>query len=555
MNKTFSIDLETSHLPRGLITPIRRVGEPFKLPALNDILAANKYVDIFQLGLTKNGKTRHISVKDPSLSIPAFIGPKTDKVRWADPYGSREVQLGTTQRFTVDDVMELLTRSDSKAAGNKSKLQWYKETYAKDYAFKAKDLVMVDERGAAAKMPWKLLNVPLEEIEKTMKVAGIDFVSVSQKEFMFGKKKDESLASIIDDMISVTKKGSKATLRAWNPSFDLPVILSALVKSGNIQKAQEFIQAHESGLIKIQGIEDDYQKAVWRLIQENPDIAKDVKIKTDPMSYAKTGRPGEAVRNFEEFTQSTFSWSQNKVTKYLSWHKDIAGIKHFAGTDIKASEQIAKIMNEAIELATKSAGVSSIDELFNIKTSEDHMTKAFNTIMADQTNLAAGVKISGRQMLEEMYKDAKNTEKFMLSKGTFFNQAAKRANGGLKSTVIEKAMDIKKYPGLLALAGFTIAGTYIGTSGDDMSLSGKSTKRGGSFNVKSSLLEKYSNDAETPAAWGRAALTGIGIPALILHQVGYGAAKRYPNLFQANITKGSNVIEHASNALIHGQDQ
>jgi len=517
---TFSVDIEANNLPTDFHI-VRGLGEPFRLPDLSKMVDGFANVDIYQIGYMANGEKKHVDVTETTFKHPEVSTPLKYSEEYIDAAGkTRSFKRATTVTASRESYESLFKSSVNKM--NAASTEQYRKKVLPYYLLQARKNTqfMLDNGGSIGAMPFDVFIKPYEEIRRIAESPenGFKYSQVTQANFR-GKGTD-SLYEAIDNLVSsASSKDAPAVFRSWNPAYDAPVILAALQKSGHTALADKFIAQHKSGLLKIQGIEDEWHEVLWKLTKENPDIADDIRVGMHPIAAIATGRPGGKVTTYGEFKYSTYSWKQEDIAKLFRGHKNFRDIGHIASTDILQSEELASFMQAVKERARKTLGLKEATEALNLEDTGNAFTDAFNAEIAK--TFGDNGATTARGMLREATIDSKRKNKFFRQNfGSWFAaDTSKRARASWT-----------KYPGVIGAAIAVAGATYLANSETKTSLgSGFSSING--VPIGKGIGSGIDKDSPNLGANMVGAMaSGIVVPGITMAAIGYGAAQRHPML-------------------------
>lgn len=563
------LDLETTglgiHLP-----PIKHTSSGLRELMSNEQLAKSfRHLDISQVGWQiEGGNTYHQSIAINSWSS---LGRDTviEKSLKDDILNIGGVNVPVKKRLvnTINrqDNANTIFKAGAKGTDrykteqvNRSRIK--NETY---YDFKTPD----NRRIFAAKKSLEFmsshgeLNATEEDIlngktwlAKKLKDKGINVLpGMTQKSF--AGKGDGSLYKIIEDLyMSQIKKGQPVAFQGWNPYFDLEVLRGMLQKFGHMDMLAELDRAYYSGLIKVEGLEKIWQAITYKLTQENPGVAKNFLIHTNPEAIAATGRAGKVAQTWNEW-QHAVPWNAEFAAKSLSYNKAVnKNIKegfelHAAGADVKLERSLGdetlNIYKAYLnEMSKDGAVINSVEDFIAYSPKDPQF---FHKIL-DRRIKAETAKTADSKVI----KSVKEFETRLALAGKESSKYIKQQAVDVAASVLAKNTRTRLLR-MGIISGVTtsiLLSTYgLLDEDSDIDISNSSLSKKTLFGKKRKLFDynnRFEHDPKKTSETLKLLTLGAGLPTLALYGLGLNQAFNTPKLLGRTI-KAPDTIGGAIN--------
>jgi hypothetical protein len=386
-------------------------------------------------------------------------------------------------------------------------------------------------------------------IAKKLKEKGIYYTGLPQA--AFSGKGSNSLYRIIEDLyLSQIRNGGKVEFQGWNAWFDLEVLRGTLQKFGHYDMLAEIDRAYNSGILKVNSLDEIWKAITYKLAQENPKAAENFLIHINPEAIAQTGRAGKVAKSFKDWGHAV-PWAAEDVGKFLSYNESVRnamteGIElHAAGADTLLEKTIANettaIYKDFVKAAFEDGNVviNSIEDLVKFESSDP---KFFHKI------LDARIKAETRKVIgAEGVKSAESL--FSQIEKTAIKKTAYIRNRTIDQIATTMAKNTKSRMYRFGAISGILTGTMIATYGIWDKESNINP-----FNAKLSKnmmygqkkeLPKYNIGFENSPSKTREMATllgiGIGAPVLSLYAIGLHQALVKPKLLGRTVNYPTSI--------------
>lgn len=365
-------------------------------------------------------------------------------------------------------------------------------------------------------------------IAKKLKEKGISYTGLPQAAFS-GKGKD-SLYRIIEDLyLSQIRKGSRVEFQGWNAWFDLEVLRGTLQKFGHYDMLAEIDRAYNSGILKVNSLDEIWKAVTYKLAQENPKAAENFLIHINPEAIAETGRAGKVARSFNDWKYAV-PWSAEDVGKALSYKDNIRRVMseglelHAAGADTLLEKEIAdetlSLYKEFVKAAEKDGNVtiSSVEDLIKFGSKDPNL---FHKILDNRikAEIAKGTGASTTKTAKELFA---SIEKAAVKKTAYIrNQTIDK----LATTMVKNTKArMYRFGAISAILTGTMLATYgIWDKESNIDPSNANLSKGMLYGKRNPLTKFNINFENSPNKTRETAtLLGIGLGAPILSLYGIG---------------------------------
>lgn len=411
------IDLEVTNLPHS-------VQARNTLLSHEELIKNFKYVEIYQAGIYKEGIdkfVKHYSTTPTSRVAARFLKGSQHKRTYKLGGESTEVITGLVKRVTKEQELEFLEKNLSelhrfkvsgfKTADRKDVLNIIEKDGKRVLASEFSTIALLD----SGELDEKKVVDAVTKTAKTIKehyTGKVQYKGLTNKEF-FNSKSEGSLFSILNDLLAPVRSGNISKLVGWNPYFDLNNLRAAALRYGHTSLLMELDKAYANGSLVVEGAEKYWQALIFKLAEENPELAEKFKIFSNIEAFVATGgRVGRKPVTWVEYQHATF-WSANSSSKLLSWDKRILDALplgeeiHAGGADTYLEKEMYQVMKDIFndvkgELAKSGINIEHIDDLINLKNTNGIVGQVLNAkIMEGATKLGGASKINNLKDFEK----------------------------------------------------------------------------------------------------------------------------------------------------------
>lgn len=473
----YTIDTETNSLFFKHFFDLRLEGRDFlSSDQLSKIIEAFDPVAMVQMGIGTDTDDiiRHIHLLNPTSTIPPFkdnsgrkLSPRITR-RNVEDYlttGKNRISKARASQFAREH-----TKNQVASIILDNQLGWWDEFPYKKYVEEPK-----------TKDVRKLLDSSIKAVNRRL-----EFKEQTYSKFINSKagKGFDSIYSIMSEILSSGTIDNPVVLQAWNPSFDIPLIVSALHKGGHTGLLNDFRAKYLSGALKINAMENDWLKLAYGLSLENKDIFKNNVIRRTPEALKALGKVGVAPTSLAEFMYSSTPWNLDFVGRNIF---GVTGTEqlHLAGADIPLAQDVQartnEVFNEALAMARNLGHkVKSVDDLFKLDLRGE---KLFSNALDKMLQERSGGRLTGEKAINLIGRSIDNFYKG--NKTAFIASSGGGGGGGLGSIVPPSAggwsgrfSGISKYSTLIASIALVTGMTYFGIDNEN----------------KAGLKQKFNND-------------------------------------------------------------